>query len=70
MKLWLDSNISLDLSRDAIAAVEEAIRFVLEGEPMPYDAELENAANVIRAHLQHVLTEPGLEDATDQELLS
>ena len=70
MKLWLDSNISLDLTRDAIAAVEEAIRFALEGEPMPYDAELETAANIIRAHLQHVLTEPGLEDATDQELLS
>ena len=69
MKLWLDSNISLDLSRDAIEKVETALR-AYPFDSALYDAELENAANIIRAHLQHVLTEPGLEDATDQELLS
>jgi hypothetical protein len=66
MKLWLDSNISLDLSREAIQLVADALR------NYPYDNEayeLANAANIIRAHLQHVLTEPGLE-LTDRELLS
>jgi hypothetical protein len=64
MKLWLDSNISLDLSRDAIQLVADALRHY------PHDNEayeLANAANIIRAHLQHVLAEPAL---SDEELLS
>ena len=69
MKLWLDSNISLDLSRDAIEAVERGIRVAVaanaHGELLT--AELTTAANIIRAHLQHVLAEP---TPTDQELLS
>jgi hypothetical protein len=58
VKLWLDNNLQLDLSRAAIEALEVAIRFSLGYEtatPSPHiDAELETAANIIRAHLQHV----------------
>ena len=68
MKLWLDSNISLDLTRNAIESVEIILRRHARVRSDP-NGEIENAANIIRAHLQHVLEEPGLE-LTDQELLS
>lgn len=59
MKLWLDENCSLDLSPAACKHVEEALRHYAQrshGHPGLGNvaAELDTAANVIRAHLQHL----------------
>jgi hypothetical protein len=68
VKLWLDRNIELDLSRDAIAVVEKAIMHYMMTHSTPLVvAELITASNQIRAHLQHVLTEPPV---SDEELLA
>jgi hypothetical protein len=64
LHLWLDANIHLDLSREAMEDVEYALRTEasnLENDARPFPgpvakeaAELENAANIIRAYLQHL----------------
>lgn len=58
LHIWLDANIELNLSREAVEAVEHALRYYLEQPGTPWTdkvgAELETAANIIRAHLQHL----------------
>lgn len=57
LHLWLDANIELNLSREAVEMVELALRGKLPQTCAPGDnwpAELATAANIIRAHLQHL----------------
>lgn len=57
LHVWLDANIELNLSREAVKMVERALRGKLPQTCAPGDnwpAELETAANIIRAHLQHL----------------
>lgn len=53
LHVWLDANIELNLSREAVEAVELALRRQLQANGT-CKAELETAANIIRAHLQHL----------------
>lgn len=57
LHVWLDANIELNLSREAVEAVEKAIRAKIDphrGLLNSVGAELETAANIIRAHLHHL----------------